>query len=116
MPANELKQRLRADLKAAMQARASGEVALLRTLVAAIDNAEAVPIEETRGMEGQRAFGDPGAEVARRELDAAALDALLADEIATRLASAATYEGHGRADDAARLRAEAAIIAGYRTA
>jgi uncharacterized protein YqeY len=37
-----LKARLRADLKAAMQARATDDVRLLRTLIAALDNAEAV--------------------------------------------------------------------------
>ena len=67
MSATALKERLRADLKAAMQARASDEIRLLRTLIAALDNAEAVP--GTPGGYVHRAFGDAGAEVARLELD-----------------------------------------------
>ena len=42
MSATARKLRLRADLQAAMQAKASDEVRMLRTLIAALDNAEAV--------------------------------------------------------------------------
>jgi uncharacterized protein YqeY len=112
MSAIALKQRLRADLKTAMQARAGDEVRLLRTLIAAVDNAEAVPGEHKNI---QRAFGEPGGEVARRELGGEDLAALLDREIAERLAAAAGYDA-GQPDAAARLRAEAALIAGYRTA
>ena len=111
MSAWALKDRLRADLKIAMQAQASAEVRLLRTLIAALDNAEAVPGEQKYVP---RAFGDPANEVARRELDAAAVDRLLGAEIDSRLAAAADYERHQRDDDGARLRAEAEMIARYR--
>ena len=113
MSATALKQRLRADLKAAMRARASDEVRLLRTLIAALDNAEAVP-----GETGYvpRAFGDPGAEVARRELDGEAVGGLLGSEIDTRLVAAADYERHGAMDEAGRLRREVELIARYRSA
>ena len=90
MSATALKERLRADLKAAMQARASDEIRLLRTLIAALDNAEAVP--GTPGGYVHRAFGDAGAEVARLELDEKAVDALLASEAASRCDAAADYE------------------------
>ena len=109
MSAVALKERLRADLKAAMQGRATDEVRLLRTLIAAVDNAEAVPGEHKNI---QRTFGDPGSEVARRELDGGDLAALLDREIEERLAAAAGYDA-GQPDQAARLRAEAALIAGY---
>ena len=111
MSASALKQQLRADLKAAMQGRATGEVRLLRTLIAALDNAEAVPGENTYVP---RSFGDPGAEVARRELDEAAVSALLVSEVAARLAAAADYERHGETHEAARLRQEAKLIERYR--
>ena len=111
MSAAALKDRLRADLKAAMRARATDEVRLLRTLVAAFDNAEAVP-GETRYV--PRSFGDPGAEVARLELDDEAVGRLLATEAETRLAAAADYERHGRAEEAQRLRSEAGLIDRYR--
>jgi len=111
MSASALKDRLRADLKAAMRERKAGTVSLIRTLIAAIDNAEAQPIEGFAERLRQReAIG----EVGRRELDTAALDALLASEACSRLATAEAYERHGRGDDAARLRREAELIAGYR--
>ena len=113
MSATALKERLRADLKAAMQARAGDDVRVLRVLIAALDNAEAVPDAQTGYV--PRAFGDPSGEVARLSLDAAAVDALLANEIDTRLAAAADYETHGQLEQAARLRSEAALVAGYRS-
>ena len=48
-------QTARADLKNAMQAKASDEVRVLRTLIAALDNAEAVPGGD--GPYVARAFG-----------------------------------------------------------
>jgi uncharacterized protein len=111
MSATALKERLRADLKTAMQARAADEVRLLRSLIAALDNAEAVPSESTYVP---RAFGDPGAEVARLQLDDKAIDGLLAAEAAARIAAAADYERHGKAEEAQRWRHEAELIARYR--
>jgi uncharacterized protein YqeY len=113
MSATALKERLRADLKAALQARASDDVRALRTLIAALDDAEAVPGEYAALP---RAFGDPSGEVARRELDADAVEAVLANEVDARLAAASDYERHGRGDKAARLRDEAALVARYREA
>lgn len=112
MSASALKVRLRADLKAAMQAKASHEVRLLRTLIAALDNAEAVA--EPPKAFGSRAFGDPSGEVARREIDAKALDALLLAEIEARRAAADEYDRHEQDLEAARLRHEAELIARYR--
>ena len=113
MSAVALKDRLRADLKSAMQSKASAEVRVLRTLIAALDNAEAVPRELDSNL--PLVFGDPAGEVARRHLDAAAIDALLQTEAESRLAAADDYERHGRGDEAARLRDEAQLIARYRT-
>jgi uncharacterized protein YqeY len=111
MSASALKQRLRADLKAAMQARAADEVRLLRTLIAALDNAEAVAGSPERYV--PRAFGDPSGEVARLALDSEAVAAVLEAEIAARLAAAADYTAHGRDEEAARLRDESATIGRY---
>jgi uncharacterized protein YqeY len=117
MSAPLLKKRLRDDLKVAIRARSTDEVRLLRTLIAALDNAEAVPTA-TDGpatpRAGTRAFGDPSGEVARREIDEASLDALLADEAGARLAAAGDYDRHGQGAEAARLRKEAELIARYR--
>ena len=112
MNATALKERLRADLKAAMQATVPDEVRLLRNLIAALDNAEAVA--EPPKTFGSRKFGDPSGEVARREIDAPALDALLLGEIDARIAAAADYDRHGRDVEAARLRQEARLIERYR--
>jgi uncharacterized protein YqeY len=113
MSAAALKERLRGDLKSAMQAKAAAEVRVLRTLIAALDNAEAVPTE----IQGyvSREFGDPSGEVARRELGRAEIDAVIAAEIESRLAAATDYDRHQRPDESARLRDEAAVIARYRT-
>ncbi len=109
MSATLLKERLREDLKSAMREKRSDEVALLRTLIAALDNAEAVPTEGYR----PRALADAGGEVARRELDGRAVEALLAEEVESRLTAAADYDRHSRPDEAARLRDEAALVARY---
>lgn len=110
MSAGALKDRLRADLKAAMQARSRDDVALLRKLIAALDNAEAVPTEGYR----PRAADGAGGDVARRELGHAEVGRLLATEIAEREAAAEELEQRGRGEDAARLRREAVAIARYR--
>jgi uncharacterized protein YqeY len=115
MSATALKQRLRADLKAAMQARASDEVRLLRTLVAALDNAEAIPGGGLVEKYVPRQFGDPSGEVARLELDDVTIDRLLAREIEGRLAAAADYEHHGQTEAATQLRNEVGLIERYRT-
>jgi uncharacterized protein YqeY len=112
MSAPELKERLRADLKAAMQARAADEVRLLRTLIAALDNAEAVAVAQDKYV--PRAFGDPAAEVPRLELEDDAVDRLLVSEIETRLAAAADYDRHQKNVEAVRLRNEAVLIERYR--
>jgi uncharacterized protein YqeY len=113
--ATALKERLRADLKAAMQAKATVEVRLLRTLVAALDNAEAVRDERVPDKYVARSFGDPSGEIARRELDRDAISELLAAEVEARLAAAGDYERHGEAEEARRLRGEAELIARYQT-
>lgn len=111
MSANALKERLRADLKAAMHQRNAPEVSLIRTLIAAVDNAEAVP---TEGFEERLRSRETIGEIARRELDATALDGVLASEAQSRLAAAVDYERNGHVEQAARLRREADLIARYR--
>ena len=112
MSATVLKERLRADLKTAMHARAADEVRVLRVLIAALDNAEAVPSAERPYT--PRAFGDPSGEVARLELDDAAVEALLAGEVAARLSAAADYRSRGKPNEALRLEREAALVERYR--
>ena len=110
MRAAALKERLREELKTAMRDKRADEVAVLRKLIAALDNAEAVPTEGYR----PRALGDPGGEVARRELDKAEVDALLVNEIAERRSAVEELERRGRPNEAALLAREAELIARYR--
>lgn len=112
MSATALKERLRTDLKVAMQARATGEVRLLRALIAALDNAEAVPFAGMHDHSRAQAADGPS-EVARLELDAAAVNAVLAAEVAAREAAAADFVRHGRTDEAERLRGETNLIRNY---
>jgi uncharacterized protein YqeY len=111
MIASQLKERLRTDLKAAMRERKAAEVSVLRTLVAALDNAEALPIE---GFEQQLRQREAIGEIARRQLDRVSVEAVLAAEAQSRLAAAEDYDAYGRPGDAARLRQEAELIDRYR--
>ncbi len=109
-----LKARLRADLKGAMQARRVGETQALRTLLAAIDNAQAVPVEDRGPAHAARAFGDGTGEVPRLDLSDDDVQALLAREAESRRAAAAEMARLGQADRAAALAAEAEIVLRYR--
>ncbi len=112
-PAAAMKARLRTDLKAAMQARRQLEIDVLRGLIAALDNAEAVPVGDAHEKYQARMFGDPGAEAPRRELSDFDVRAVLEREAATRLDAAQEVEDLGQGDWALKLREEAAIVARY---
>lgn len=113
MTAAAFKDRLRADLKAAMLGKNRDGAALIRTLIAAIDNAEAVEATPEQQSESFRKLGDPAGEVARRVLSAADIAAVLAREVASRLEAAEDYARNGRADEAAALRRSAEAVGAY---
>ncbi len=113
-PADTLKARIRADLTSALKVRDSAQASLLRVLLAALDNAEAVPIGAAHARYQERAFGDPSVEVPRMILSAEAVAGIIAKEQAEREAVAADFERLGRPDDAVRLRQEASWVAQYR--
>ncbi len=54
----DLTGRLRTDLKAAMLGRRVAEIEVLRSLIAAIDDAQAVPVSSLHETYVVRAFGD----------------------------------------------------------
>jgi uncharacterized protein YqeY len=121
-PADRLRVRLRRDLTAAVKARRREEVGTIRTLIAAIDNAEAAGIrfptrptssgsEDIAGSVSGIGSGD----APRRELDAEDLGEILDAEIADRREHEAQYESVGRPDAAARMRVQAELIGRYRT-
>lgn len=113
--AEAAKVRLRADLKLAMRARATPDVGVLRALIAALDNAQAVPIGDTHQRYVEHQFGDRSAEVPRLGLDGAEVRRLLDHEVTSRTEAADQIERLGRSERAVQLRAEAAIVARYLT-
>lgn len=111
---------LRADLTTALKARDPVAVAALRSALAAIENAEAVPLD--RGAGGGpvgnehvagAALGVGAAEAERRHLTDADLRAIVEREVRERLAAAQEYERGGRGDVAERLRAEVEVLGRY---
>ncbi|WP_111767706.1 GatB/YqeY domain-containing protein [Nakamurella deserti] len=89
-----VKERLRADLTAAMKARDDLRKGTLRMVLAAITT------EEVSGT-------------AARELSDAEVMTVLARELKKRKESAEAFDGGGRAELAQRERAESEVIAGY---
>ncbi|HTJ72429.1 MAG TPA: hypothetical protein VL551_33120 [Actinospica sp.] len=114
-----LRDRLRAAVPAAMKARDRSTVAALRSALAAIENAEAVDIDDdARARAGAieaSLVGVGAAEIARRELTEADVAAIVQHEIAERRAAAATYEAAGHVERAAGLVAEADALAAHLT-
>lgn len=106
-----IRARIRTDLRIAMGARKMEEVAVLRTLLAALDNAEAVSVPPKRYT--VRQFGDPATEVPRKQLGAEDVVAILEAEQSEKLSVASSLEQVGRTEDAAKLRNAAAIVARY---
>lgn len=107
-PPAPIRDRLRADLVAAMKARRIADVAVLRTVLAAIDNAGAVEAGPVWPPVVNRS-----ADVPRRELTEDDVRAIVAREIAERHDAAAEYRRLGRGDEAERLTAEAELLAPY---
>lgn len=96
-----------------MRARDKAAVSALRAVLSALDNAEAVPLEEagTRGLslEGSP-VGAGSTEVARRELSERDVTDIVRAEATERLDAAAQLKAPAHADRVARLRAEAAVL------
>lgn len=112
-PAEHLQARIRADLKLAMVGRRTIEVRALRSLLGAIDDAQAVPAGDRHDKYVVRAFGDAGVEVPRLDLSAAVLKTLLQREQAERAQLAGQMSALGQDDRALALKEEAAIFARY---
>lgn len=104
---------LRKDLRVALRAREALTVSTLRSLIAAIDNAQAVPVADAHQRYIVRPFSDGSAEATRRALSETDVRRILEEELAVRARSATECECHGRLEAASRLRAEAAIVARY---
>ncbi|RSM61198.1 hypothetical protein DMH03_21110 [Amycolatopsis sp. WAC 01376] len=106
---------LRDELKTALKTKDRVAIAALRSALAAIDNAEAVPLDSATGIAMNEqvagtAVGLGAAEVERLHLTEDDVRDIVAHEIRERTVSADEYERLGRADAADRLRAEAAVL------
>ena len=112
-----LRDELRAALTAAIKAHDGDAVAVLRTTLAAIDNAEAVSTEHPSTAGGGPIAGAlPGlgaGEAPRRELTEDAVVAIVQAEVAELLASAGECADLGQPDRAAALIAQAAVLQAY---
>jgi uncharacterized protein YqeY len=106
----DIRIQMQADLKAAMKARDSSLVAVLRATLGALANAEAV--EPLSGPISLTAAAG-STEVARRELSEDEVRAVIERERAELLAAAAEREGLGLPEDAAGLRAQAEVLGSY---
>jgi uncharacterized protein YqeY len=117
-PADVLRTRLRTDLRAAMKAQARDEMAALRSLIAAIDNAESVedssPPPRTSSEHVAGAVQGLGAaDGTRRTLSERDLQRIIEAELWERDAQAERLDLLGRVGDASHLRVEADVIARY---
>ncbi len=100
-----------------MKARDPVVVAVLRTTLAAIDNAEAVqagaaPVTSSSHIAGASA-GVGSSDVPRRALSADEIRAIVRQQAEERRQAAEQYEAHGRVDQAHALRREAAVLDAY---
>ena len=96
-----------------MRARDKAAVSALRATLAALDNAEAVPVGEAalRGVALEQAPVGAGAtEVVRGELSEHRVVEVVRAEVAERLEAAEQLTAAAYAERAARLRAEAAVL------
>ncbi|MFE0045588.1 GatB/YqeY domain-containing protein [Streptomyces albireticuli] len=96
-----------------MRARDKAAVSALRSTLAALDNAEAVPVGEAalRGTALEHAPAGVGVtEAARRELSEREVVDVVRAEVAERLAAAEELTTLAHADRAAGLRAEADVL------
>lgn len=108
-----MKVRLRQDLLLAIRGRLKARVRVIRNLVAALDNAEAVPIGDQHARYVVHTFGDKVAEVPRLTLSSADVAQILAREIAARQEAALQMTSLSRSAEAEELSLEAAIIEEY---
>ncbi|KAA9154297.1 hypothetical protein FPZ12_032340 [Amycolatopsis acidicola] len=111
-----MRDNLRDALKTALKSRDRSAISALRSALAAIDNAEAIPVDQsvdtTAGNEhvAGAALGVGAAEARRRTLTEADVRSIVENEVRERTGAAEDYERLGRAEQAGQLRAEAAVL------
>jgi uncharacterized protein YqeY len=112
----DLRHRLQSALMPAMRARDTATVSAIRSALAALANAEAVPVEHPRAplTDGPiaGAVGVGAAEAPRRELGPDEVHEIVSAEVVERREAAAELAQSGRHDAAQRLTDEANALAG----
>jgi uncharacterized protein len=109
----DMKERLRADLRAAMKNGRTIEAKVLRALVAALDNAEAPPADAARTAPVHHRFHEGSAEVERLLLSSSDVRDVLLAEIEDRERAADKMDRLKQTDRAEALRAEALLARRY---
>ena len=114
MTMSTLRTNLRQRLTAAMRERDRPAVNALRSVLAALDNAEAVPVTARTAADSEHVagalLGVGAGETARRELSAADEREVVEREIAEMRTEADEAERRGAADRADELRRAAAVV------
>jgi uncharacterized protein YqeY len=111
MAATAMKARLRADLGHALKEKDGARAAVLRSLVAALDSAEAPAM--SAGPSSGHDFRSGTAEVERLVLDDVDVRRILTTESEERENAAAQFERLGQTDRAVALRLEAILVRRY---
>lgn len=106
-----LREQMKADLTQAMKARQSATVATLRSVLAAIDNAEAIPVSEP-AFPAEPVLGQQH-EAPRKLLSAEEIREIVRKEMEERRAACVKYANLGLQAEAERLQNAAILLAGY---
>ena len=104
-----IRERMQGDLRTAMKARDRVRVAVLRSALGAIANAEAVPTAARPNVDGTNLV----TEVPCRDLTEADVLAIVVAELAELTRDADVYRAHHDARILAELEARIAVLEGY---
>lgn len=108
----QLREQMKVDLIQAMKVRQSATIATLRSVLAAIDNAEAVAVSTASTLPVEPVLGKRH-EVPRKLLSADDIRQIIQNEMDERQANSLKYAALGRKAEAERLQTAAALIASY---
>lgn len=108
---SQLREQMKADLRSAMKARATENVVTLRSVLAAIDNAEAVPVEPTSSSAAP-VIGKSN-DVPRKVLSQEDIQQIVQHEVTERQQASQTYAQLGQTAEAERLHRAALLLAAY---
>jgi uncharacterized protein len=109
----DLRAALRRDLTAALKSRQAEVVSVLRNALAAIENAEALPVSAVTPHVAGAPGGLGSTEAPRRELSPEDVRGLLEALILDFKREARRYDSLGQSDAARRLEGQAGVLSAY---